>query len=675
MGRRVISAVLTLQDRDFSSNLRRASDRADDFGRGVARVGNQIQRFGQGAARVFKTVAMGAGALGATGIAAFGASVAKSIVDTDGAFKRLEARTGATGAELKGLENVAKDVFKAGFGENMDQVADDVSTLSAMFKNLKGDSLTEVAKGAATISQAWGAESKEVGKTVKSMTGNFKGLSETKALDLMTHAFQKTGDYSDDLLDTFNEYSVHFSKLGLSAEEFTGILISGAENGAWNMDKVGDAVKEFGIRAIDGSKGTKEGFDAIGLNADEMAEKFTAGGETANNAFAATIAGLAAMKNPVEQNAAGVALFGTMWEDLREDVVLSMADSAKSVQGFEGATGRAADALQSSFKSKLTQSWRDLQVGIADVVNGAGAQEFLQGVAQKADELVPKIQGIVTKAFEFGNTVRDNWGPIKETLIGVGTAVGVVAVGMGALKVITTVTTMVQGFKTAMGLATAGQWAMNTAMLASPLTWVVVGIAAVVAAGVLLYRNWDTVKVKAGELWATTKEKFAGIKSAVSSFVQPAIGWFESIGQKWNSFKNSISSFKVPKWVSSVGSTIGKAAGAVGKFVSGSHADGLNRVPYDGYIAELHKDEMVIPARQSERIRAAGGSIDNVDQMVQPSPGTVTTPAPAGSTPQPTTSNAGGVQVIIQNLNAKGVTAMEVADELVPLLKLRLANL
>ncbi len=290
MGRRVISAVLTLQDRDFSSNLRRASDRADDFGRGVVRVGNQIQRFGQGAARVFKTVAMGAGALGATGIAAFGASVAKSIVDTDGAFKRLEARTGATGAELKGLENVAKDVFKAGFGENMDQVADDVSTLSAMFKNLKGDSLTEVAKGAATISQAWGAESKEVGKTVKSMTSNFKGLSETKALDLMTHAFQKTGDYSDDLLDTFNEYSVHFSKLGLSAEEFTGILISGAENGAWNMDKVGDAVKEFGIRAIDGSKGTKEGFAAIGLNADEMAEKFTAGGETANNAFAATIA-------------------------------------------------------------------------------------------------------------------------------------------------------------------------------------------------------------------------------------------------------------------------------------------------------------------------------------------------------------------------------------------------
>lgn len=675
MGKRVISAILTLQDRDFSSNLRRASERADDFGRGITMVGNQIQRFGQGATRVFRSVALGAGALGATGIAAFGASVGKSIIETDGAFKRLEARTGATGAELKGLENVAKDVFKAGFGENITQVSDNVATLSSMFKDLGTGDLTNVVKGASTIAETWDYEAKEVGRAVQSMTNNFSGLGENKALDLMTFAFQKTGDYSDDLLDTFSEYSMHFSKLGLSAEEFTGILIRGAENGAFNMDFVADGVKELGIRVIDESKTTAEGFKAIGFNAEEMANKFAAGGEEANTAFQATIAGLAAMKNPVERNAAGVALFGTKWEDVREDVILSMADSAAAVEGFEGSTGRAADALQSSFKSKLTQSWRELQTGIADVVNGAGAQEFLQGVAQKADELVPKIQGIVEKAFEFGNTVRENWGPIKETLIGVGTAVGVVAAGMGTLKVIQTVTTMVQGFRTAMGLATAGQWAMNTAMLASPLTWVVVGIAAVVAAGVLLYRNWDTVKAKAGELWAKTTEVFGGIYDWAAQKIQPVTNFFKGLYDKFVDFKNAISSFQPPEWVSKIGGAIGKAAGAVKNFVSGSHADGLNRVPYDGYIAELHKDEMVIPARQSERIRAAGGSIDNVDQMVQSTPVAVTTPTPAGSTPQPTASNNGGVQVIIQNLNAKGVTAMEVANELVPLLQLRLANL
>lgn len=671
MGQRVISAILTLRDRDFSSNLRRASERTDDFGRGVTRVGNQIQRFGQGATRVFKAVGMGAGALGAAGIAALGAGVASAVGEMDSAFSRLEARTGATGANLKGLENVAKDVFVGGFGENITQVADDVSTLSAMFSNLKGDSLTEVAKGAAIISEAWDAESKEVGKTVKSMTSNFKGLSETKALDLMTHAFQKTGDYSDDLLDTFNEYSVHFSKIGLSAEDFTGILIKGAQNGAWNMDKVGDSVKEFGIRAIDGSKGTKEGFKAIGLNADEMAEKFTAGGETANNAFAVTLAGLAAMKDPVEQNAAGVSLFGTMWEDLREDVVLSMADSASAVKGFEGATGRAGDALQNNFKSKLTKSWRELQVGIADVVNGAGAQEFLQGVAQKADELVPKIQGVVEKAFEFGNTVRENWGPIKETLIGVSTAVGVVAAGMGALKVVSTVTTMIQGFKTAMGLATAGQWAMNTAMLASPLTWVVVGIAAVIAIGVLLYRNWDTVKEKAGELWAKTTEVFGGIYDWAVQKIQPVTGFFKGLYDKFIDFKNAITSFKLPDWMSSIGSTISGAASKVASFLP-SFDVGTNRVTND-MTANIHKDEMIIPARQAERIRAAGGTIDNIDQMVQSQP-TVTNTTVTNNN-NTNDSGKGPISIIIENIHAKGVTVGEVISELVPLLKLHLNNI
>ncbi|WP_170181436.1 hypothetical protein, partial [Lysinibacillus sphaericus] len=101
---------------------------------------------------------------------------------------------------------------------------------------------------------------------------------------------------------------------------------------------------------------------------------------------------------------------------------------------------------------------------------------------------------------------------------------------------------------------------------------------------------------------------------------------------------------------------------------------GSNRIEED-HLAQIHKGEMIIPARQAERVRAAGGNIDNIDKMVQPSPVAVATPTTTGSTPQPATANNSNVQVIIQNLNAKGVTPMEVANELVPLLKLRLANL
>ena len=63
------------------------------------------------------------------------------------------------------------------------------------------------------------------------------------------------------------------------------LLQSGADGTAWNLDKVGDAVKEFSIRAIDGSDSTVAAFEALGYNADAMMGTFAAGGDGANQAF------------------------------------------------------------------------------------------------------------------------------------------------------------------------------------------------------------------------------------------------------------------------------------------------------------------------------------------------------------------------------------------------------
>jgi len=674
LANRVISAILTLQDRNFSSNLRRASDRSDDFGRGIVRVGNRIDRFGKGAEKVFKTVGASAAALGAVGLAGLGAGVAKSIVDMNDAFATLQAQTGATAGQMKEYESAAKEVFSKGYGENIDEVTNALARVKQNMRDIDAGEISKVTSNSMLLAKTFDADVNEVTRGANNMMQAF-GISSDKAFDLFTAGGQRGLNFSNEMFDNVAEYSSLFGNMGYSAEEYFGIMERGAQAGVYNLDYVNDVMKEFQIRVKDGSKSTDETFSAMSKSTFDLWESFNRGEASVADVAGAVTKELQGMDDQVTANQLAVALFGTKWEDLEAGAMYAMLGSKDAMKDFEGSTESAAAKVEGSLKNKLISSWRELQVGIADVVNGAGAQEFLGSVAQKADELVPKITGIVQKAFEFGNTVRENWGPIKETLIGVGTAVGVVVVGMGALKVITTVTTMIQGFRTAMGLATAGQWAMNAAMLASPLTWVVVGIAAVVAAGVLLYRNWDTVKAAAGSLWEKTKEVFGGIYDWAAQKIQPVTGFFKGLYDKFMGFKNAISNFQPPEWVSKIGGAIGKAAGAVGKFVSGSHADGLNRVPYDGYIAELHKDEMVIPARQSERIRAAGGSIDNVDQMVQPSPGVVATPAPAGSTPQPTASNTGGVQVIIQNLNAKGVTAMEVANELVPLLQLRLANL
>ncbi|WP_024364818.1 phage tail tape measure protein, partial [Lysinibacillus sphaericus] len=500
MGRRVISAILSLQDRDFSSNLRRASERADDFGRGVTRVGNQIQRFGQGATRVFKGVAMGAGAIGAAGVAALGAGVGKSILDMNSALNTLQAQTGATASEMEQYGSAAKEVFSKGYGENIDEVTGALARVKQNMKNIDNGELSKVTSNAMFLAKTFDGDVNEVTRGTNNMMEAF-GISADKAFDLFTAGGQRGLNFSDEMFDNVAEYSSLFGTMGYSAEEYFGILERGAKAGVYNLDYVNDVMKEFQIRVKDGSKGTSDAMGDLSQGTQKVWKDFLDGKGTVSDVASKVVGELKGMDDQVAANQIGVGLFGTKWEDLEAGAMYAMLGSKEAMKDFEGATDSASAKVEGSLKNRLISSWRELQVGIADVVNGAGAQEFLQGVAQKADELVPKIQGIVEKAFEFGNTVRENWGPIKETLIGVSTAAGVLAVGMGTLKVITTVTTMVQGFKTAMGLATAGQWAMNTAMLASPLTWVVIGIAAVIAAGVLLYRNWDVVKQKASELW------------------------------------------------------------------------------------------------------------------------------------------------------------------------------
>ncbi|OXS67523.1 hypothetical protein B1B04_22285 [Lysinibacillus sp. KCTC 33748] len=665
MGKRVISAILTLKDRDFSSNLKRASERSDDFGRGVTRVGNQIQRFGQGATKAFKTVAMGAGALGAAGVAAFGVGVGKSILDMGSSLDMLQAQTGATAEQMEVYGSAAKEVFNKGYGENIDEVTNALARVKQNMKNIDNGELSNVTSKAMLLGKTFDSDVNEVTRGTNNMMEAF-GISADKAFDLFTAGGQRGLNFSNEMFDNVAEYSSLFGNMGYSAEEYFGIMERGSKAGVYNLDYVNDVMKEFQIRVKDGSKSTDETMSAMSKSTFDLWESFNRGEATVAEVASAVTAELQGMDDQVTANQLAVSLFGTKWEDLESGAMYAMLGSKEAMKDFEGATDAASSKVEGSLKNRLVSSWRELQTGIADVVNGAGAQEFLQSVADKADELVPAIQGVVEKAFEFGNTVRENWGPIKETLIGVSTAVGVVATGMGALKVISTVSTMISSFRTAMGLATAGQWAMNSAMLASPLTWVVVGIAAVVAAGVLLYRNWDTVKNGWETAWNAIKRSAGAGVNFVISQINKLIEVINKIPGVNIPIIPKVSWGDVKAGVDKINKQ--SAGGSVPQYDVGS-----NRIPND-HLAQIHKDEMIIPARQAERVRAAGGNIDNIDKMIQPTTstgGTTVTSSPNVS-PQSQTS---GVTVIIQNLNAKGVTAQEVVEEFVPMLKLRLANM
>ena len=148
------------------------------------------------------------------------------------------------------------------------------------------------------------------------------GMTSEQAYNLLAQGAQNGMNANDDLTDIVKEYSVQFKTMGFTAEEMFNMLSNGAKEGGFSIDVMGDAMKEFNIRSKDGSKASNEAFKSLGLNADNLTKSFAKGGEEGKKAFSEVMKKLKGMKDPVEQNTAGVALFGTMWEDLGAKAIL-----------------------------------------------------------------------------------------------------------------------------------------------------------------------------------------------------------------------------------------------------------------------------------------------------------------------------------------------------------------
>lgn len=239
------------------------------------------------------------------------------------ALNQLSASTGATGDELAALGESVKDIYAQGLGEDFADVADGLAA-TAQVSDLTGEALEQATAAGFNLRDVFDYDISESARAASALMKNF-GIDAEEAYGLIAVGAQNGADKNGDLLDTLNEYSPQFAALGLNADQFMGALVEGADAGLFSIDKVGDAVKEFNIRAKDGSDTSREAFESLGLNADKMFEAFAAGGDTAEAAFFDTVEALNSMDDPLARNAAGVALFGTQFEDLEAGVLPVLA--------------------------------------------------------------------------------------------------------------------------------------------------------------------------------------------------------------------------------------------------------------------------------------------------------------------------------------------------------------
>lgn len=670
MSRRVISAVLTLQDQSFSSGLRKANKQAGEFGRYVQTAQNKVEKFSENVNKSFKAVGVAAGSLASGAIVGLAGAVGKTILDMDSSFAQLQAQTGTMGADLEALESAAKETFSHGYGESLSEVTDAIARVKQNMHGIDNGEISDVASNALLLAKTMDSDVNEVTRGVNNTMEAF-GVSAEKAFDLFTKGGQRGLNFSNEMFDNVAEYSSLFGSMGYTAEEYFGILERGAQAGVYNLDYVNDVMKEFQIRAKDGSKKTSDAMALMSDSTQEVWKSFLNGNGTVADVASTIVDELKGMDDQVKAGQIGVELFGTKFEDLESEAVYAMLGSTEAMKDFEGAMSDAANAVEGGFVNRVKSAFRDTTLSIASLADNPEGKEFLDSIATTAENLVPKITSVAEKAVEFGNTIKDNWGPIKETIIGITTAIVAFKVGMMAMSIVSTVTGFIKAYRAAVAAGTVAQWAMNAAMSANPIGLVIAGISALIGVGVLLYRNWDTAKEKLDQFWAVTKLVFEKIGEWGMKKIQPIVDIFNSFKSTWDNLKTSLSNFKLPDWIASFG---GGAVGKIAEFVQGSFAVGTNSVPND-MVAQIHKDEMIIPARQAERVRQAGGTIDNIDKLVT---GQNKSSVATASTPITTSTETNNSRsVIIENLvvQAKGVTANEVVRELVPQLKLALSNM
>jgi hypothetical protein len=252
----------------------------------------------------------------------------------------------------------------------------------------------------------------------------------------------------------------------------------------------------------------------------------------------------------------------------------------------------------------------------------------------------------VSKAVEFGNYIKNNWPAIKQNFAELNTALAPVKEGLGAilsgamalasymasdwnntvdivislaaglvtlrasmmaLAIISTITSMMNAYRTAVVGATTVQAFFNGVLFANPIGLVIAAIAALVAAGVYLYRNWDTVSAKMSAVWNVIKRAAASAVNFMISGINKLIGLINKIP--------GVNIPIIPKvnWgnVKGVNENASTTIARTGKTSSGhaisSHAGGLNRVPYDQYPMFAHKGEAVLTRSEADAWRKGQG--------------------------------------------------------------------
>lgn len=349
------------------------------------------------------TALAGAGAAAGALAGAALMSTFMQAVDMSEATTRLEAQLANTTADVGQATDAMKNVFTDGWGESAAEVGDAIKSVTLNMDEFTGnqaglEDMTKKALGLAKVfDQEVNGATRAAGQLVK--TGMAADFDE--AMDLIAAGLGSVANKSDDLLDTMNEYSTQFRRLGLDGAMAMGLISQGLKNGARDSDAVADALGIFGEMALKGGSAVNEAFGSIGLNGEDIGRKMRAGGDQATDALQDTMDALRGTDDETVKLAASQVLFGDLANTQADALYALDPASAAAAGGFDdvaGAADKVVDKLEDSPAMKMEAFKRGVQQNVIDFLGG----EVLPAVSEFKDRFQEEFGGMWAQAGEGG---------------------------------------------------------------------------------------------------------------------------------------------------------------------------------------------------------------------------------------------------------------------------------
>ncbi|KSU81597.1 phage tail tape measure protein [Rhodococcus qingshengii] len=348
---------------------------------------------------------LGVAVIGLTAGAALAAAIQEGMQQEQNQ-DLFQAQTGVTEAQARKFGLAAGESYADAFGESIEG---NLATAKAALANglldptatqRDAEKIINSLDGVATI---MGEDIPNVARAAGNAVKSGFAVDVQDAFDLLVKGSQMGLNASEDLVDTVTEYSVQFAKVGLSGAEAFGLMNQAVKNGARDTDTAADAIKEFAIRSIDGSKAAAEAYEALGMNAEEMTAKIAKGGAEGTEGMTDLLTKIREIEDPVVRNTVAVGLFGTKAEDLGNAMYkLDLTTAVQSMNDYEGAAWRAINVMGDNAGTSVQGAMNSISVA-SDGMKAALAQAFGPYIKDFADNISNNRAGVIQFFIDVGN--------------------------------------------------------------------------------------------------------------------------------------------------------------------------------------------------------------------------------------------------------------------------------